>query len=201
MTQNVIFDVGAVLVDWNPRYLYSKLLPDEDAVEAFLDEIGFREWNVSLDAGGRWDTAVQELSTRHPHRRDLIEAAHLRWHEMVPGAIDGSVEILEALAAKEVPLYAITNYSSEKWVETVKRFPFLRLFRDVVVSGDEGLTKPNPQIYHICLSRNGLEPESCIFIDDSRKNVEAANAIGIRGIHFESSRQLHKDLARLGFLP
>jgi 2-haloacid dehalogenase len=201
MTQNVIFDLGGVLVDWSPRYLYSKLLPDDAAIDAFLDEIGFAEWNLALDAGARWDPAINELVTKFPHHRELIEAAHHRWHEMLPGAIEGTVAILEALAEKETPLYAITNYSSEKLIETRDRFPFFNHFRDIVVSGDEKLTKPNPQIYHICLARNGLEASDCVFIDDSAKNVAGANAVGIHGIHFESPEKLGDDLARFGFLP
>ncbi|HKJ62043.1 MAG TPA: HAD family phosphatase [Hyphomicrobiales bacterium] len=201
MTKNVIFDIGAVLIDWNPSYLYSKMLPDKTAIAEFFEEVDFAGWNRGLDAGGRWGDAVLELSGRFPHRRELIEAAHLRWHEMLPGAIDGTVAILEQLADKETPLYAITNYSSEKWVETCRRFPFFRHFRDIVVSGDERLLKPDPAIYHICLERNGLNAQDCIFIDDSPKNVEGANAIGIHGIHFETPEKLADDLAELGFLP
>lgn len=201
MTKNVIFDIGAVLIDWNPRHLYSKLLPDDAAIDAFLKEIGFDEWNLALDAGGRWGPAIKDLSDRFPHRRELIEAAHRRWHEMLPGAIDETVAILERLADKDVPLYAITNYSSEKWAETYQRFPFFRHFRDIVVSGDEGVLKPEPAIYRICLQRNGLNAEDCIFIDDKLENVEGAEAVGIRGIHFETPGKLADDLTRLGFLP
>jgi 2-haloacid dehalogenase len=201
MTKNVIFDVGAVLVDWNPHYLYSKLLPDEAAILDFLEEVGFAEWNRALDRGGLWGDAVIELSGRFPHRRELIEAAHLRWQEMLSGAIDGTVAILERLAEKETPLYAITNYSSEKWIETADRFPFLRLFRDVVVSGDEQLLKPDPAIFHLCLQRNRLIAEDCIFIDDVPANVEGAKAVGIHAILFESPEKLEDDLTRLGILP
>ena len=201
MTKNVIFDIGAVLVDWSPHYLYSKMLPGEAAITAFLEEVGFAEWNRALDEGGLWDNAVVELSGRFPHRRELIEAAHLRWHEMLPGAIDGTVAILERLAEKETPLYAITNYSSEKWVETYERFPFFRHFMDIVVSGDERLLKPDPAIYHICLERNGLVAQDCIFIDDVPKNVEGAKAVGIHGIRFETPEKLAGDLKDLGFLP
>jgi 2-haloacid dehalogenase len=201
MTKNVIFDIGGVLIDWNPRHLYSKLLPDDAAIEAYLKEIGFDEWNLALDAGGRWGPAVMELSERLPHRRELIEAAHLRWHEMLPGAIDGTVVILEKLAEKNVPLYAITNYSSEKWAETLARFPFFRHFRDIVVSGDEGIVKPDPALFRLFLDRNGLSTGSCLYIDDKPENVEAAQAVGIHAIVFESPEKLEDDLTRLGILP
>ncbi|MGF1620189.1 MAG: HAD family hydrolase [Rhodomicrobiaceae bacterium] len=201
MSKAVIFDIGAVLIDWNPRYLYAKLLPDNAAIEAFLHEVGFDAWNRALDGGGRWGPAVMELSERFPHRRELIEASHSRWHEMLPGAIDGTVTILEQLAANKTPLYAITNYSSEKWAETFQRFPFFRHFRDIVVSGDEGLLKPEPEIFQLCLERNGLSAERCVFIDDSAKNVAGAAALGIDAILFQSSEQLESDLASRGILP
>jgi 2-haloacid dehalogenase len=201
MSKAVIFDIGAVLIDWNPRYLYSKLLPDDAAIDAFFHEVGFDAWNRALDGGGRWGPAVMDLSERFPHRRELIAASHSRWHEMLPGAIDGTVAILEQLAAKQTPLYAITNYSSEKWSETFPRFPFFRHFRDIVVSGDEGLLKPEPEIFQLCLERNGLNADRCIFIDDSAKNVTGAAAVGIDSILFQSPEQLEGDLTSRGILP
>jgi 2-haloacid dehalogenase len=131
----------------------------------------------------------------------LIEAAHHRWHEMVPWAVEGSVAILEQLAAKGAPLYAITNFSSEKFAETRERFPFFRHFRDIVVSGDERLLKPDPAIYRLCLGRNGLEASRSVFIDDSPKNVAGAEAVGIEAILFDTPEQLARDLAERGLLP
>ena len=194
MTRTVIFDIGGVLIDWNPKYLYSKLLPDDAAIEAYLSEIGFDEWNRALDAGGLWETAIAERVARYPHHKDLIEALHLRWHEMLPGDIPGTVAILERLSAQGVPLYAITNYSTEKWVETQERFPFFAHFRDIVVSGDEKMLKPDAAIYRLCLQRNGLEAEACIFIDDVARNVAAAKSVGIDAILFESPEKLAEDL-------
>lgn len=201
MTRAVIFDIGGVLIDWNPAHLYAKLLPDAAAIQAYLDEIGFHDWNLALDAGGRWDPAIAELVARHPHRKDLIEAAHLRWHEMLPGAIDDTVVILEQLSARGVPLYAITNYSSEKWIETFERFPFFRHFRDIVVSGDERIMKPDPAIFQLCLERNGLEAQSCVFIDDVPRNIAAATSVGLDAILFETPQKLAEDLTARGFLP
>ena len=200
MTRAVIFDIGGVLIDWNPKHLYSKLLPDAAAIEAYLREIGFDEWNRALDAGGLWDDAIAELVARHPHRQALIEAAHLRWHEMLPGDIPGTVAILERLSAQGVPLYAITNYSTEKWVETRARFPFFGHFRDIVVSADEKMLKPDPAIYRLCLRRNGLEAEACIFIDDVARNVAAAKSLGVDAILFETPEKLADDLIARGVL-
>ncbi|WP_088347727.1 MULTISPECIES: HAD-IA family hydrolase [Rhodomicrobium] len=200
MTRAVIFDVGGVLIEWNPRHLYSKLLPDDAAIQAFLDEIGFHDWNLALDEGARWDASIAELAARHPHRRELIEAAHLRWHEMLPHAFDDSVAILEQLAQNGVPLYAITNFSSEKFAETRARFPFFAHFRDIVVSGDERLLKPEAPIYQLCLARNGLTVENCIFIDDNAANIAAATALGFDAIRFETAKKLYDDLSARGLL-
>jgi epoxide hydrolase-like predicted phosphatase len=201
MTKAVIFDVGGVLIDWNPKYLYSKLLADEAAIEAYLDEIGFNTWNLALDEGGRWEPAIAELVAKFPHHKDLIEAAHLRWHEMLGGDIPGTVAILKRLADAGVPLYAITNYSSEKFIETVERFPFFALFRDIVVSGDEKLLKPEAAIFRMCLDRNGLKAQDCVFIDDVARNIDGACAVGIDAILFESPEQLERDLKARGLLP
>ena len=195
----VIFDVGSVLIHWDIRLVYRELLPDETAIDAFLDETGWHDWNRELDRGGRWDDAVEALSARFPHRRTLIEASHHRWHDAVPGAIDGTVEILDALHGAQTTLVAITNFSVEKWRETRERFPFLKThFRDVVVSGEERLIKPDPAIYRLCLVRNGLAPRDCIFIDDVPRNVEAANALGIDGVLFTNPDTLRRDLSERG---
>jgi 2-haloacid dehalogenase len=201
MTKAIIFDLGGVLLDWNPKYLYAKLLEDEAAVDVFLEEIGFPAWNLALDAGGRWEQAVDELVSRFPHRKELIEASHHRWHEMLPHEIPGTVAVLERLFEAGMPLYAITNYSSQKFAETRERFPFLSRFRDVVVSGDERLLKPEAAIFRLCLDRNGLVAADCLFIDDSARNVEGARAVGIDAILFASPEQLERDLAARGLLP
>ncbi len=201
MTKAVIFDIGGVLVDWNPKYLYSKLLEDETAIDAFLTEIGFNAWNLALDAGGCWEPTIAELVDRYPHHKDLIEAAHYRWHEMMPGELAGTIAILERLSEAGVPLYAITNFSSEKFAETRARFPFFALFRDIVVSGDEQLLKPEAAIFRLCLDRNELRPQDCVFIDDVAHNVEGARAVGIDAIQFTSPEQLERELKERGLLP
>jgi 2-haloacid dehalogenase len=196
----VIFDIGNVLIRWDARLLYRQLLPDDSAVDAFLAEIGFDAWNLELDRGADWDEAVAAHSSRHPHRAELIAAFHHRWHETVPGAIDGSVAVIDDLAAAGVPLFAITNFSGAKWAETRARFPFLAAFRDVVVSGHEGLLKPDPAIYRLCLTRNRLDPAACVFIDENPANVAGAAAIGIDAIRFTGSEALRGDLARRGII-
>lgn len=201
MTKAVIFDIGGVLIEWHPKYLYSKLLENEAAIDEFLKEIGFSAWNLALDAGGRWEPAIADLVAKFPHRKELIEAADLRWHEMLPGDFPGTVAILERLSQASVPLYAITNFSSEKFIEARARWPFFSLFRDIVVSGDEKLLKPEAEIFRLCLDRNGLKAEDCVFIDDVAHNVAGAQAVGIDAILFQTPEQLDRDLKARGLLP
>jgi 2-haloacid dehalogenase len=197
----VIFDIGNVLIRWDPRLLYRPLLADEAAVDAFLAEIGFDAWNLELDRGGDWDAAVAAHAARHPQHAELIAAFHHRWEETVAGAIDGTVAILDDLVAAGVPLYAITNFSGPKWALTVARFPFLgSAFRDVVVSGHERLVKPDPAIFRLCLERNGLDAGDCVFIDDSPRNIEAAAAVGLDALLFTGPEALREDLARRGLI-
>lgn len=201
MSQTVIFDVGRVLIDWDIKHIYRDLLPDDAAIDAFLAEVGWHAWNIKLDRGNTWDKAVAELSAQFPHHHQLIEASHHRWQDAVPGPIDGTVHILDTLHQAEVPLYAITNFSFEKWAEIKQRFPFLAThFKDVVVSGTERLIKPDRAIYDLCLTRNNLVATDCIFIDDSLANIKTANALGIDAIHFTSPDALQTDLRKRGLL-
>ena len=197
----IIYDIGNVLIRWDVRLLYRQLLPDEAAIDAFLAETGFHAWNLELDRGLPWNEAVAAQTALFPHHATLIAAFHHRWHDTVPGPVEGAPELLADLAAAGVPLYAITNFSSEKFAETTRRFPFLaNAFRDVVVSGDEGVVKPDPEIYRRCLARNGLAAERAIFIDDSLPNVAAAAALGIDAIPFTTTAALRDQLARRGLL-
>lgn len=197
----VIFDVGNVLIRWDARLLYRRLLPDEAAIEAFFAEVGFTDWNLDFDRGADWDAGVATLSARHPHRAELIAAFHARWQETVPGAVEGAEALLAELAARGVALYAITNFAGPKWAESVARFPFLgSSFRDVVVSGHEGVVKPDPEIFRRCLARNGLAAGTCVFVDDSPANVAGAAAVGLDAIRFTSVAALRPELARRGLL-
>lgn len=197
----VIFDVGNVLIRWDIRLLYRTLLADDAAIAAFLEEIDFDGWNRQLDGGEDWTAGVAAQAARFPHHAPLIEAFGSRWHETVPGPIEGSVAILDELAASGVALYAITNFALPRWEESRARFPFLAThFRDVVVSGAEGVTKPDPRLYTLCLSRNGLQAPDCIFIDDSPANVAAAAALGLDAIRFTNPITLRQALQSRGVL-
>ncbi len=197
----IVFDIGNVLLRWDARLLLRQLLPDEVAVEAFVAEVDFDAWNLAQDAGRSWDDGVAALAAAHPRHAATAAAFHARWHETVPGPVPGSVEILDELARDGLPLYAITNYSAEKWAETLPRFPFLdRRFRDVVVSAHERVTKPDPRIYAILCDRNVLDPAACVFIDDSPKNVAGARDFGMDAVRFTSAPALAAALRERGLL-
>jgi 2-haloacid dehalogenase len=196
----VVFDLGGVLIDWNPRHLYRKLFADEAAMEAFLSTICTQEWNERQDAGRSFSEAAALLRAQHPQHAELIEAYGVRFDEMMKGPIDGSVAILKALHDRGVPLYALSNWSAETYPLAAKRFDFLRLFRGLVISGEVGLTKPDPRIFQILLERHRIEPAEAVYIDDNPRNAEAARALGMHGIHFTDSGKLRRELEDLRLL-
>ncbi len=196
-----IFDLGGVLIDWDPRHLYRKLFDDEEAMEHFLANVCTNEWNERQDAGRTFDEGTRELMPHHADKLHLIEAWRARFDEMIPGAIEGAVDVLGTLKRRNVPLYAISNWSAETFPSQRARFPFLGWFDDIVISGQVGVIKPDPRIFRILLDRHGVRPEQAVFIDDVPNNAAAASAIGIQGIHFSSPAQLRRDLAACGLLP
>jgi 2-haloacid dehalogenase len=197
-----IFDLGGVLLDWNPRHLYRKLFGgDEAAMEDFLANVCTNEWNLCQDAGRTFAEATEALMPHHADKRELIEAWVKRFDEMIPGPIDGTVAILRELKARAVPAYAITNWSAETFAPQRTRFAFLDWFDGIVVSGQEGVIKPDPRIFRILLTRHGVVPRDAVFIDDVAANAAAAAALGIHGIHFRSPEQLRKDLVACALLP
>jgi 2-haloacid dehalogenase len=197
---NVVFDVGNVLLRWDPRFLFTEFFDSEADMEWFLANVCSNDWNLEQDRGRSFADGVIELTKEFPEHAEAIKAYDVRWHETLPHAIDGSVDILEALHDKGAALYAITNFNSDKYRETKLRFPFLNLFRDTVVSGDERLIKPDAAIYELLLKRNGLAAAQSIFIDDSLKNVEGARAVGMKAHHFVSPQGLKKELQDLGLI-
>ena len=197
-----IFDLGGVLLRWDPRFLYRKLFDGDDAaMEHFLANVCTTEWNERQDAGRSFAEATQELLPHHADKIELIEAFGKRFDEMVPGAIDGAVEVLAELKSRGVPLYAITNWSAETFPSLRKRFEFLSWFHAIVVSGNERVMKPDPRIFQVLFERHAVTPASAVFIDDVADNAAAAEALGVRGIHFRSPHQLRLELVAVGMLP
>lgn len=195
----IVFDVGNVLIGWDPRTLYRKIFDDPERVEWFLAEVCHHDWNLEQDRGRLFAEAVAERTALFPHLAEEIRAYDERWAETVTGAIEGSVRILQAVRAAGIPHYAITNFSAEKFAVAQEMFPFLRGFDGIVVSADEKLVKPDPAIYRVLLDRYRLAAGDCVFIDDSPANVEAARSVGMAAHHFTGPERLAEDLARLGF--
>jgi 2-haloacid dehalogenase len=196
----VIFDLGGVLIDWDPRYLYRTLFADEAAMERFLAEVTTPEWNAAQDAGRPWTEAVEVLAARFPDERPLIEAYHLRWSETLGGAIDGTVDVLADLRERDVRLLALSNWSAETFPVARARYPFLDWFEGIVISGELGVAKPDARIFEALVRRYDIEPAETVFVDDSVANVEAAHALGFIGLRFDDPARLRADLERLGVL-
>lgn len=195
----VVFDIGNVLLDWDPRHLYRRVFDDHARMEWFLSEVCTPAWNVEQDRGRSFAEAVAERIALFPDMAAEIRAYDERWLETLAGAIQGSVDILQRLRAAGVPNYAITNFSAEKFVDACLHYPFLTGFDGVIVSGQEKLLKPAHAIYHLLFDRYGLQAGDCVFIDDSEKNVVAAREVGMHAIHFTAPGPLRDDLAALGF--
>ncbi len=195
----VVFDIGNVLILWDPENLYNDLIPDASEREYFLSEVCPYEWNLEQDRGRPWDEAISERLEKFPQYEEWIKAYYERWQDMLGGAIEANVALLKDLKEKGVPLYAITNFSTEKFEEAKRIFPFLAdSFIDTVISGDEQLLKPDAKIYNILFERNGLNPSELVFIDDTLKNVDAAQDIGMKALHFSEADKLRSELKQLG---
>lgn len=197
----VIFDLGGVLIDWNPRYLYRKRFGgDEAAMEHFLTHVCTPDWNIQQDAGRTFAEASDLLCRSHPQLREHIEAWLPGFDDMMSGVIQGSVDILAELRARGTRVYALTNWSSETFPYALKRFEFLNWFADIAVSGQLKLIKPDPAIYRHLLGRHGLQAEQTIFIDDAPHNVAGGAAVGLHALHFTNPETLRRELVALGML-
>jgi 2-haloacid dehalogenase len=192
----VVFDLGGVLVDWNPRHLYRHLFgSDILGMERFLTEVCGPAWNECQDAGRDWNEAIAEAIRAHPEHADLIRAFRERWTEMLGGEFEDSVAILAELRAHDIPIFALTNWARDTFLIAEERYPFLQWFKQVMVSGREGMAKPNPAIFRLMLQRFALSAERTLFIDDSIRNVEAASKIGLKAILYRDAGQLRRELA------
>jgi 2-haloacid dehalogenase len=197
----VVFDLGGVLIDWDPRHLYRKLfLGDKDAMEHFLANVCTHDWNRCQDAGRSFAEGARLLKLQHPDKAELIDAYGARFDEMMAGPILGAVEILAELHERGTPLYSLSNFSAETFPRAFERFDFLRWFRGMVISGEVGVIKPDPRIYEIMLARFAIDPHQAVYIDDVAANIEAARPFGIHGIHFTTPNALREELVRLALL-
>ncbi len=197
----IVFDLGGVLIDWNPRHLFRKAFAgDDERMELFLRDVCSQSWNERQDGGRSFRDAVEELSREHPDWSSMIRLYHERWPEMLGGPIHGTVEVLAELRGDGWPLYALTNWSAETFPHALARFEFLRWFDGIVVSGVEKMLKPEPRFFRLLLDRHGLEPGATLFIDDVERNVQGALSAGLRAVRFTGPEALRRELRELGIL-
>jgi 2-haloacid dehalogenase len=198
--QAVIFDLGGVVIDWDPKLLYRKIFDGDNAkMEMFLSEICHQEWNEKQDAGRSLAEATRERVALHPEWEREIRAFYGRWIEMVGGPVPGTAEIMRELAARGVRLFALSNWSAETYPLVRGRFAELDLFEKIFISGEHGCAKPDERFYRIALDGIGLPVEQMLFIDDSRKNILAAERLGLRSLFFTDAKALRGDLLAMGF--
>ena len=197
----VIFDLGGVLIDWNPDYVYKTIFNDETKMREFYNEICTSEWNEEQDAGRGLKEATEELVARYPHEEKNIRAYYDRWEEMLKGEIEGTVKVLEKIKDRDdLKLYALTNWSHETFPVALKRFEFLQWFHGRLVSGEEKMRKPFVEIYQLLLKRYNINPETAIYIDDNERNLKPARDLGLYTIHFKSPHQLEEEFIKLGII-
>lgn len=198
--ESVLFDLGGVLIDWNPRYLYRPYFPDPGRMEAFLTDVCAPEWNHEMDAGRSVDEAVAERQAQFPEHAALIALWRDGWPKMLGGAIEETVAILRDLRARATPIFALTNWSAETFPVARSRFGFLDWFAHIVVSGEVGLAKPDPAIFRLTAERTGIVPQRTLFIDDSDRNIASAAALGYQVHRFTSADALERDMVARGLL-
>ena len=197
----IIFDLGGVLIDWNPSYVFDKMFDDEEKKKHFFENICTSDWNEKQDAGRPLEEATQELVRKHPEWKEYIEAYYGRWTEMLGGPIDETVAVFRELKEQnKYKIYALTNWSAELFPIALERYDFLHWFDGRVVSGEEKTRKPFREFYQLILDRFQLIPQQTLFIDDNLRNIKAAQEIGLNTIIFLSPEQLKEDLVQLQIL-
>jgi 2-haloacid dehalogenase len=198
---SIIFDLGGVLIDWNPDYVFDKMFSDHEKKKHFFENICTPDWNEKQDAGRSLKEATDELLVKHPEWTEYIEAYYGRWEEMLGGPIHESVEIFRELKdSGKFKIYALTNWSAETFPVALKLYDFLHWFDGRVVSGEEKMRKPFAEFYKLILERFQLNPSETLFIDDSLRNITGAREAGIHTIAFTSPKQLREDLKKLGLI-
>ena len=199
--KNIIFDLGGVLIDWNPQYMYRKIFTDTDQCKWFLENICTNDWNEQQDGGRLIKDANKELIEKYPEHKENIEAYYTRWEEMLNGPIEGTVSIFKELKEnKNFNIYALTNWSAETFPRALELYNFLHWFDGRLVSGEENTRKPFKEIYNLILTRFNLIANETVFIDDNLRNIKAAEEVGIKSIHFINPDQLKKELVSLSIL-
>jgi len=200
VTTTVIFDLGGVLLDWNPRHLFGKLFDDKTEMEDFLAQVCNTTWIAQFDAGRPMAEGVAELTAQFPEYAGPIEAFQTRWPETLVGAFEETVNILAALRKRRHRLYALSNFSAETFPHAMARFTFLQWFDGIVISGEVGVVKPDSRIYRVLFEHHGIDPTGTVFIDDVPANVAAGQALGLDALHFTTAGALRAALERRSLL-
>lgn len=200
MIKNIVFDFGAVLVDWNRHYLYDDVFDSYDKAQWFIDNIVNDEWNIKMDGGKPFKENIAELVALHPEWKKEIELYDPGWWRMMGKTLPGMKDLLHTLKSKGYPLYGLTNWSAEKFPMVRSTYQIFSLLDGIVVSGEEKLLKPDPAIYKVLLDRYFLNPSETIFIDDNIKNVEGARNVGMQAYHFKSPEALYDYFKEIGIL-
>jgi 2-haloacid dehalogenase len=199
MVTTIIFDLGGVLIDWNPSYVFDRMFDSEEKKKEFFETICTADWNEEQDGGRPLSEATELLVRNHPEWKEYIEAYYGRWEEMLGGPIEGTVEVFRHLKESgKFKIYALTNWSAELFPIALERYDFLHWFDGRVVSGEEKMRKPHPDFYNLLIKRFNVNPAETVFIDDNLRNVKAAEELGITCIHFQTPRQLKEELKKLG---
>lgn len=199
--KTIIFDLGNVLIDWNPDYVFDKLFEDKERKKYFFENVCTMEWNEMQDAGRSINEATEELAAKHPEWEEYIRAYYGQWKDMLGGPIHDTVEIFRRLKESgRYKLYALTNWSAELFPYALEMYEFLHWFDGRVVSGEEKMRKPNPEFYKVLLDRFGVQTAGALFIDDNYRNIKAAEELGIKSIHFKSPQQLRVELEKYTLL-
>jgi len=200
MKKAVVFDFGAVLIDWSPYHLYRKLLPSDAAIREFLEEIKFNEFNPLLDAGYPFTKMAVELTEKYPHKRELVQAFFDRWTECSGETMEPTAEVLREVKRSGHPVYGLSNWSTESFPWVQHKYTFLSDLDDYLLSGMVGIAKPDERIFQAFLQRIDRPAGECVFIDDAQANIDAANRLGFTGILFSSAPALRDELHSLGIL-
>jgi 2-haloacid dehalogenase len=200
----IVFDIGNVFVEWSPHFLYEQLISDSGELAYFLENIVTLKWHTEHDRGLPFKEGVEMLSKKYPAYADLIAAFDTRWDDTIKGTIDGTIDIVNRLAENGMPLYALTNFSQEKWPTFAREYKFTDYLNGVVVSGEEKLVKPDLKIFEVTIKRFGLTPSKTLFVDDRLDNIKAAEKVGFIGHLFEGPENgpsiLEAHLKKLGVL-
>ena len=199
--QAILFDFGNVLIEWNPRYVFRRYFPNDDpAMERFLHEVDFMDWNAQQDKGRSFAEGVAILSKQFPHYAELIQAYHDNWKDSIGNHFEGTVDIMKRMKKAGYSLYGLSNWSAETFPIAREQYDFFDLLDDIIISGEVGSIKPEPEFFDIALKRIGKPSNECLFIDDSLANIEQARKMGFATIHFESSEQLEEELHKMQLL-